>query len=95
VCGNSVNTQGCGGAEKGCQLTKTTAWQCEVPAYWGINYQDPNEANAAPPAIGADIKMDPVENDICGQLMTGLGAVAGAVNGYAGGIFSLLSLTCT
>jgi hypothetical protein len=83
------------GGDKGCQPVKTTAWQCEVPQFWGINFQDPKEANAAPPAIGADIKMELVESEVCAQMMTGLGAVAGAVNGAAGGIFSLLSLACT
>ncbi|KAF2498238.1 hypothetical protein BU16DRAFT_570799 [Lophium mytilinum] len=93
-CGNSVNTQGCGGDEKGCQLTKTTAWQCEIPKYVGINFQDPKAANAAPPNIGADITMELVDSDICAQILGGMGAVAGAVSGYAGGIFSLLSLAC-
>lgn len=75
--------------------TKTTAYQCEVPAFWGINFQDPKEANAAPPSIGVDVAMEVVDSGVCEAIYTSLGAVAGAVNGAAGGIFTLLSFTCS
>jgi hypothetical protein len=56
---------------------KTVAYQCEVPAFWGINFQDPSAANAAPPNIGVDVSMELVESTACADMMTGLGAVAG------------------
>ena len=56
---------------------KTVAYQCEVPAFWGINFQDPSAANSAPPNIGVDVSMELVGSDACADMMTGLGAVAG------------------
>lgn len=93
-CGDSINTQLCEGGDKGCSPTKTTAYQCEVPRYWGINFQDPSASNAAPPNIGVDVKMDLVDSGACADMMTGLSAVAGAIDGVAGGIFTLLSFAC-
>lgn len=96
-CGDSTNTQLCQGGidNKGCSPVKTVAYQCEVPAFWGINFQDASAASAAPPNIGVDVHMDLVDSGVCADMMTGLGAVAGAVNGVAGGIFSLLTFACT
>ncbi|KAI8931333.1 hypothetical protein NX059_011674 [Plenodomus lindquistii] len=78
-----------------CQQRKTQYTNCEVPKYWGVNYQDPNEANAAPPAIGLDIAAEKdSDSAVCEDVMDGLGGVAGAVHGVAGGIFTLLSFAC-
>jgi DNA-binding FrmR family transcriptional regulator len=38
--------------------------------------------------------MEFVDDEICQNMLDALGAVAGAVNGVAGGIFSLLSFAC-
>lgn len=93
-CGDSTNVQLCQGGDKGCQPVRTVAHQCEVPAYWGINYQAPSAADAAPPNIGVDVSMELVDSGVCDDIMSDLGAVAGAIDGVAGGIFSLLSLAC-
>lgn len=63
-------------------LTCTTvvtakAWQCEVPKFWGINYQDPEAANAAPPNMAVDVTMEPTESEACANMLPAIGAVAG------------------
>lgn len=68
--------------------------QCKVPKYWGVNYQDPKEKKAAPPSIGTSLEVKAVDDKVCEDAMGALGAVAGAVNGVAGGMFELLSLAC-
>jgi hypothetical protein len=77
-----------------CPAEPYTVNECTVPQYWGINYQDKNAANAAPPFIGSDLQVEIDEGGFCTTLLTSLGAVAGAVNGVGGGIFTLLSLAC-
>jgi hypothetical protein len=72
----------------------TTVIQCEVPKFWGINFQSPDEPNSAPPNIATDLEVEIVDSPICEDTLTGLGAVAGAVNGVAGGIFTLLTFAC-
>lgn len=84
-----------GSAMAYCPPNKHVATNCEVPKFWGINYQAPDAANAAPPNIGLDIAMEKVDDSkLCEDIMTGLGAVAGAVNGYSGGVFTLLTFAC-
>lgn len=52
-------------------------------------------ANAAPPNVGVDIAMEKVDQSkLCEDVMGALGAVAGAVNGYAGTVFTLLAFAC-
>ncbi|KAL6711512.1 hypothetical protein ACN47E_004446 [Coniothyrium glycines] len=79
-----------------CPAKKTPYINCEVPRYWGINYQSPDVANAAPPNIGLNIDVvKEGSGGVCEDVMGGLGAVAGAVHGVAGGIFTLLTFACT
>ncbi|KAF2733262.1 hypothetical protein EJ04DRAFT_605937 [Polyplosphaeria fusca] len=93
-CRDTTQTPTCPNPAVYCPAEPYTVTQCVVPAYWGINYQAPDSANAAPPFIGADVAVEIDEGGFCGTLTTALGAVAGAVNGAAGGIFTLLSLAC-
>lgn len=72
----------------------TTVSQCEVPKFWGVNFQAPDEPNSAPPNIATDLDVQVVDSSLCEDALTGLGAVAGAVNGVAGGIFTLLNFAC-
>lgn len=65
-----------------------------MPKFWGVNFQAPEVSDAAPPFIGLDVTMTEVDNPICENTMNALGAVAGAVNGVAGSIFTLLSFAC-
>ena len=52
--------------------------QCEVPKYWGINYQAKGEENAAPPNLATNMKVERVgASPLCEDILTGLGAVAG------------------
>lgn len=68
---------------------------CEVPKFWGINYQAPDAGNAAPPNVGLGLDVEKAgDGGLCEKAMSALGGLAGAVNGYAGGVFSLLSLAC-
>ncbi|MCJ1347368.1 hypothetical protein MMC31_005592 [Peltigera leucophlebia] len=83
-----------GNAMAYCPSQEITLSQCTVPQYWGINFQPPDLGNAAPPFIGADMAIKVDDDGFCGTFTTSLGAVAGAVNGIGGGIFSLLSLAC-
>jgi hypothetical protein len=71
-----------------------TVTQCEVPKFWGINYQDPDEANAAPPNIATDLEVELTDSPICEDTLTSLGAIAGAVHGIGGGLFTLLTFAC-
>ncbi|RAR03920.1 hypothetical protein DDE82_004798 [Stemphylium lycopersici] len=78
-----------------CPQRKTQYTNCEVPRFWGINYQDPGSANSAPPNVGVDIAMEKLgDGGICESVLTSLGAVAGAVHGVGGGVFTLLSFAC-
>ncbi|PSN75516.1 hypothetical protein BS50DRAFT_628687 [Corynespora cassiicola Philippines] len=65
--------------------------QCEVPQYWAIIYDKGDN----PPNMQADLEVEKSDNPLCEDLMDGLGAVAGAVHGVAGGFFQLLSFACT
>ncbi|KAI1378717.1 hypothetical protein F4677DRAFT_465844 [Hypoxylon crocopeplum] len=79
-----------------CPTKSTTINECQVPRYWGINYQ-PSDANPgyAPPNIQADMDMEIDSSDFCSTFTAVGSAVAGAVSGVGGGIFSLLGLFCT
>ncbi|EMD63686.1 hypothetical protein GGP41_005676 [Bipolaris sorokiniana] len=78
-----------------CPQKKSKGINCEVPRFWGINYQALDAPNAAPPNVGVDIAMEKVDQSkLCEDVMGGLGAVAGVVNGYAGGAFTLLAFAC-
>lgn len=68
--------------------------QCEVPKYWGINWQDPEASNAAPPHMEADLEVQVTDSTICADTLESLGAIAGAISGIAGGAFTLLTFAC-
>ncbi|KAF2117238.1 hypothetical protein BDV96DRAFT_571744 [Lophiotrema nucula] len=97
-CGDSTNIQPCVSGDETCTgPVKTVAYQCEVPAFWGIDYQDPNAADAAPPSIAINVNQALDDGDsVCSDMLSGIGAIAGAIDGGAGAgaLFSLLSLTC-
>ncbi|KAF2711938.1 hypothetical protein K504DRAFT_428853 [Pleomassaria siparia CBS 279.74] len=93
-CEETTHTSTCANPMVYCPQHKITVTQCKVPKYWGVNYQDPNEATSAPPAIGTNLEVELVDDGICEAAMTSLGAVAGAVNGVAGGFFTLLGFAC-
>ncbi|KAH7377620.1 hypothetical protein BKA66DRAFT_422058 [Pyrenochaeta sp. MPI-SDFR-AT-0127] len=96
-CTDGTYTNTCPGvsAMAYCPRKKTKFTNCEVPKYWGINYQHPSVGNAAPPNLGFNINVvEEGKEDLCENVMTGLGAVAGAVHGVAGGIFTLLTFAC-
>lgn len=52
--------------------------QCEVPQYWGINFQAPDASDSAPPFIGMDISQEKTESTACEDALSAIGAVAGA-----------------
>ena len=61
-----------------CPDKKTPFTNCEVPKYWGVNYQAPDSANAAPPNIGVNVAVEKGgDSQVCEDAMTGIGAVAG------------------
>ncbi|KAL4732971.1 hypothetical protein BDV11DRAFT_214583 [Aspergillus similis] len=93
-CYEVTNTPTCPSPMTYCPSKPFTVTECKVPQYWGINYQDPDESNAAPPFIGADMQIVVDGGGFCQKMLTAMGAVASAVNGAAGGIFTLLSLAC-
>lgn len=79
-CTSGTYTNTCPGttAMAYCPRKQTKFTNCEVPKYWGINYQDPKEANAAPPNLGFNIEVEEDSlSDLCTGILTGLGAVAG------------------
>ncbi|KAI1175011.1 hypothetical protein F4777DRAFT_579458 [Nemania sp. FL0916] len=77
-----------------CPDQEITVNECKVPAYWSINYQAKDAANAAPPNIGTKVAYAVDSNGFCSTFTTIGNAVAGAVNGAAGGVFTLLGLAC-
>ncbi|KAK7182254.1 hypothetical protein DPSP01_006972 [Paraphaeosphaeria sporulosa] len=93
-CEDITNTPTCPNPAVYCPAEPITVNECTVPQYWGINYQDKDAANAAPPFIGSDLTIEVDNGGFCGKLLTSMSAVAGAVHGVAGGIFTLLSLAC-
>ncbi|KAI2474691.1 hypothetical protein Ptr902_13890 [Pyrenophora tritici-repentis] len=73
----------------------TSASNCEVPKFWGINYQSSKNPDGAPPNLSLDVSMEKEgDGGLCEDVMSGLGAVAGAVHGVGGGVFTLLSFAC-
>lgn len=79
-CEDGTYTNTCPGvtAMAYCPRRKTQFTNCEVPKYWGINYQHPSVGNAAPPNLGFNINVvEEGKEDLCENVMTGLGAVAG------------------
>ena len=95
-CEDVTHTNGCaiGNPMAYCPENKITINECTVPQYWGINYQSPDASQAAPPFIGADMQVEVDNGGFCTTLLTSMGAVAGAINGVGGGVFTLLSLAC-
>jgi hypothetical protein len=93
-CEDVTNTPTCPNPAVYCPAEPFTVTECTVPQYWGINYQAPDSSNAAPPFIGSDLTMEIDGGGFCSTLLTSLSAVAGAVSGVGGGIFTLLSLAC-
>ncbi|MCJ1311382.1 hypothetical protein MMC25_005053 [Agyrium rufum] len=85
----------CASYESYCPQTVDTQLQYTVPAYWSIIYQDANDCSAAPPfvTLGLTQSVD-TGAGLCSDFITIGGAVAGAINGVAGGIFSLIGLAC-
>lgn len=67
----------CEDATQICTLEPYTIEQCLVPQYWGVSFQDPDESNAAPPFIGADMSVETGDDGFCGDLTSAAGAVAG------------------
>ncbi|KAF1943690.1 hypothetical protein EJ02DRAFT_421116 [Clathrospora elynae] len=95
-CENGTYTDRCRGtnAMAYCPDTEVPYTNCKVPKYWGINYQSADSVNAAPPNLGMDIESKEGGDGLCQGMLTGLGAVAGAVHGVGGGVFTLLSFLC-
>ena len=95
-CEDGTYTNTCPGttAMAYCPRKKTQFTNCEVPKFWGINFQDPSVGNAAPPSMSLDVEMEVLDGDLCEKALTGLGAVAGAVHGVGGGVFTLLTMLC-
>jgi len=78
-----------------CPQKETQYTNCEVPRYWGINYQSPRNPDGAPPNMSVHVSIEKEgDGGLCEGVMEGLGAVAGAVHGVAGGVFTLLSFAC-
>lgn len=48
--------------------------QCEVPAFWGIDYR---AGEGAPSNIKTDLDVENTDSKICQDVLTGLSAVAG------------------
>ncbi|KAF2646751.1 hypothetical protein P280DRAFT_18239 [Massarina eburnea CBS 473.64] len=104
-CSDVTHTDNCGFSATFCPGKTTTKNQCEVPAFWGINYQVASEANASPPWLSTDVKVEKKgAGAVCTDALKAMGGAAGvaaaspvggAVAGIAGGIFSLLSFACT
>jgi len=78
-CENGQYTDMCPGvtAMAYCPQRKIKFVNCAVPQYWGINYQAPDAANAAPPNIDMGIDVEVVKQDLCTPLMTTGSAIAG------------------
>ncbi|PGH16235.1 hypothetical protein AJ80_05258 [Polytolypa hystricis UAMH7299] len=93
-CKNITSRPKCSFTQGYCPHKPFTTNQCKVPKFWGINFQHPKEKDAAPPAITADMDVKVDHGGFCTELFTSLSAVAGAVNGVAGGIFLLAGLSC-
>lgn len=77
-----------------CPRKKTPYTNCEVPRFWGITYQTPDAANSAPPFVSVDINSERTDASVCKDALEITGTLAGAVNGYAGTAFTLLSYAC-
>ncbi|EDU39759.1 hypothetical protein PtrSN002B_001240 [Pyrenophora tritici-repentis] len=78
-----------------CPQRKIEYQNCEVPKFWGINYQSSKNPDGAPPNLSLDVSMEKEgDGGLCEDVMSGLGAVAGAVHGVGGGVFTLLSFAC-
>jgi hypothetical protein len=61
-----------------CPENKVEYTNCEVPKYWGINYQPADLGNAAPPNIDVNVAMEKLgDGGLCENVMTALGGVAG------------------
>lgn len=61
-----------------CPERKSRHTNCEVPKYWGVNFQSPDVANAAPPSIGLDVASEKISNaEVCKTALETAGTVAG------------------
>ncbi|PGH17147.1 hypothetical protein AJ79_01285 [Helicocarpus griseus UAMH5409] len=76
-CKDVTTTPTCPNAWVYCPERKFTTKQCEVPKYWGVNYQHPDEKNAAPPHISVDFDVEVDHGGFCEDLMDSAAAVAG------------------
>ncbi|KAF2830306.1 hypothetical protein CC86DRAFT_434000 [Ophiobolus disseminans] len=97
-CTPGTHTDTCPGvsAMAYCPRKKTKFINCEVPKFWGINYQTAESASGTPPSMGVKVKAEVKgASGACEAALTALGAVAGAVNGAAGGVFTLFTFLCT
>ncbi|KAK3202664.1 hypothetical protein GRF29_154g350333 [Pseudopithomyces chartarum] len=76
-----------------CPAEPITVNECTVPRFWGINYQG-GDPNSGPPQITTTVDLSIKESGFCETFTTIGSAVAGAINGVGGGIFSLIGLAC-
>ncbi|KAL1959284.1 hypothetical protein VTO42DRAFT_2471 [Malbranchea cinnamomea] len=93
-CREVTTTPTCANPMAYCPSRPFTTTQCEVPRFWGVNYQHPDEAHAAPPNMSVELDMKVDHGGFCEDLTTAASAVGGAVSGVAGGIFQLIGLAC-
>ncbi|KAI0187212.1 hypothetical protein EV127DRAFT_410558 [Xylaria flabelliformis] len=95
-CQEVTNISDCVGSGLGayCPEHKTTVNQCKLPKYFAVNYQADDASHAAPPFIEAKLDLEVAESGFCAKFTTIGSAIAGAVNGAAGGVFSLIGLAC-
>ncbi|KAI0860478.1 hypothetical protein F4860DRAFT_221366 [Xylaria cubensis] len=95
-CQEVTNISDCVGSGLGayCPEHKITVNQCKLPKYFAVNYQADDASHAAPPFIEAKLDLEVAESGFCAKFTTIGSAIAGAVNGAAGGVFSLIGLAC-
>ncbi|KAI0397648.1 hypothetical protein F5Y17DRAFT_414061 [Xylariaceae sp. FL0594] len=91
-CEDVTNTPTCPSTMTYCPSEPFTVNECVVPRYWGIvNFGD---TTGAPNHIQADLTLKIEGSGLCDTL-TGVGeALAGAINGGFGGVFTLAGLLC-
>ncbi|KAF2795556.1 hypothetical protein K505DRAFT_239631 [Melanomma pulvis-pyrius CBS 109.77] len=90
-CEEVTNDPPCPNPQAFCPSKFHTYTQCEVPQYWGVIYNKGDN----PPNMQTDLEVEVSDDKLCEDLLGGLSGVAGAVNGAAGGFFTLLSFACT
>lgn len=60
-----------------CPQNKSKHTVCEVPKFWGINFQSPDVSNAAPPALALDLASETTDGEVCKTALETTGTVAG------------------